>query len=301
MSTTTVPTSNGNVHHCDAWPTAEEKSGIYPNPCRIERSHDGSWYIDAGTGEYGWSIFFCPFCGIALGLECALCMYRHRMPDRAAGCDCACHAESPTEAELRSVDSAEVAEQSSANEWKGPSPCSSFRIMVDELRTWPHAKRPFLEGSCHLMVEIIGDGTEEQALEALNAFAEKIGMRRAWFQSKPYGCSHYDLTPGRRVRAIAAGAVFVPALEQARRRRRLSGAKSTAEVEAAARLASAEKVIESVRLALPWMESEGPISAGRLATIVEAIAAHDRGVKPEALSGARSTAGDERRRKGGSP
>jgi len=239
----TTPNRNGDVHHCDAWPTAEEQSGIYPNPCSIERSGGGSWSIDAGTGEYGWTIRFCPFCGIELGKECALCGYRHRMPDRAPGCDCECHTESPTGAEQRSVDSAsaEVAQQSSAKNKESPLAIGAeYRILVDELRIWPHAKRPFLEGSCHLTVERVGDRAErrstdeaevaeqasaketadDKAIEALHAFAAKIGLRRAWFQADG-SCSHYDLTPGRRTRAIAAGAVFVPARDQAIARRAL--------------------------------------------------------------------------------
>ncbi len=43
-------------------------------------------------------------------------------------------------------------------------------------------------------------------IEALHAMAAEIGMRKTWFQNKP-GFPHYDLTPGRRIRAIQAGAV----------------------------------------------------------------------------------------------
>lgn len=89
------------------------------------------------------------------------------------------------------------------------------RIMVDELRIFPSAKRPFHLGSCHLTV----DGP----LIALHAFAIRIGMKRRWFQDHRIA-AHYDLTPGRRVRAVALGAVEVPALEQARQRRRARAA-----------------------------------------------------------------------------
>lgn len=41
--------------------------------------------------------------------------------------------------------------------------------------------------------------------EELHAFARKIGLRRSWFQG-----DHYDLTPGRRRDAVAAGAIQVP-------------------------------------------------------------------------------------------
>ncbi len=42
--------------------------------------------------------------------------------------------------------------------------------------------------------------------EALHAMAERIGMRREWFQDKP-GFPHYDLLPPLREKAIAMGAV----------------------------------------------------------------------------------------------
>ena len=82
-------------------------------------------------------------------------------------------------------------------------------IMVDELRIWT-AKRPFHKGSCHLTT----DGT----IEELHAFADRIGMKREWFQKHPLA-SHYDLTPKMRAVAVELGAVEVSAREQARRRR----------------------------------------------------------------------------------
>lgn len=84
--------------------------------------------------------------------------------------------------------------------------------MVDELRVWPHAKRPFHNGSCHL--------TTDGPIEELHAFAARIGMRRAWFQPHPLA-PHYDLTPRRRADALAKGAVDVGARAQARQRREL--------------------------------------------------------------------------------
>ena len=83
-------------------------------------------------------------------------------------------------------------------------------IMVDELRRWPHARhRCFHRGACHL--------TTDGPLEELHEFAERIGLRRRWFQEHPLA-PHYDLSPARRVRAVTAGAVEVSAREQARRR-----------------------------------------------------------------------------------
>lgn len=88
-------------------------------------------------------------------------------------------------------------------------------VMVDELKVWPHARPPFHRGSCHI--------TTDGPLEELHALAARVGLRRRWFQEHPTA-PHYDLTPPRREAAIAAGAVFVSAREQAlarlRRRRR---------------------------------------------------------------------------------
>lgn len=89
-------------------------------------------------------------------------------------------------------------------------------VMVDELVAWPQKAtsggRWFGSGkqSCHL--------TTDGPLDELHAFAARIGMKREWFQDHRL-MPHYDLTPTRRERALAAGASFVPAREQARRRR----------------------------------------------------------------------------------
>lgn len=97
-------------------------------------------------------------------------------------------------------------------------------IMVDEIRVWPHAKHPFRLGSCHL--------TTDGPLDELHAFAQRIGMKRAWFQDHKIA-PHYDLTPGRRDRALLIGATFVPAREQVRRRRAaaLSDVEAKGDVE----------------------------------------------------------------------
>jgi len=91
-------------------------------------------------------------------------------------------------------------------------------VMVDELRPWPGraapgATRTFGDGkeSCHLTL------SPGEDMSVLHAFAERIGLRRSWFQ--PHASApHYDLTPSRRAAAIVAGAAFVPAREQARAR-----------------------------------------------------------------------------------
>lgn len=40
----------------------------------------------------------------------------------------------------------------------------------------------------------------------LHAFARQLGLRRSWFQDKPRGLWHYDVTDGLRIRAVALGA-----------------------------------------------------------------------------------------------
>ena len=50
--------------------------------------------------------------------------------------------------------------------------------------------------------------TDSPDIEELHQFAERIGMKRAWFQ--PHRVApHYDLTPRRRAQALLAGAVEV--------------------------------------------------------------------------------------------
>lgn len=54
--------------------------------------------------------------------------------------------------------------------------------------------------SGHRWCHLFSDEPDAQ-FPALHAFAARLGLRRAWFQG-----DHYDLTPGRRVLAVAAGA-----------------------------------------------------------------------------------------------
>lgn len=87
-------------------------------------------------------------------------------------------------------------------------------VYVDELVVWAHAKhRCFKRGSCHLTAD---------SVEELHAFAEKIGLRREWFQARS-STPHYDLSPARRQAALLAGAVFVSAREQAIKRMKARG------------------------------------------------------------------------------
>jgi len=82
-------------------------------------------------------------------------------------------------------------------------------VYVDELRRWvpSSAGGTFRDGSAHLTAD---------TLDELHAFATSIGLRRPWFQD--VRVPHYDLTTKRHAAALRAGAVFVPAKEQARRR-----------------------------------------------------------------------------------
>ena len=77
-------------------------------------------------------------------------------------------------------------------------------VMVDELRVWPTKIACFKAGAAHLTAD---------TLDELHDFAARLGLQRRWFQSATI--PHYDLTMGRHARALALGAVFVPAREQA--------------------------------------------------------------------------------------
>lgn len=62
-------------------------------------------------------------------------------------------------------------------------------------KNWPYAQ------ACHLMAD---------TLDELHAMADKLGLRRAWYQG-PGKASHphYDLTPNKRRQAVVLGAVEV--------------------------------------------------------------------------------------------
>lgn len=78
---------------------------------------------------------------------------------------------------------------------------SVVQIFVDELAIYPNAWGPFRSGSCHMFARV-GD------VDALHAFAARIGLKRAWFQPDPRGGhSHYDLTASKRILAVRAGAI----------------------------------------------------------------------------------------------
>lgn len=60
-------------------------------------------------------------------------------------------------------------------------------------------RRVFAGGACHLF-------TDSLDLTELHAMAQRIGMRRAWFQNAG-DLPHYDLNATRRAAAVRAGAV----------------------------------------------------------------------------------------------
>jgi hypothetical protein len=63
--------------------------------------------------------------------------------------------------------------------------------------------------------------------EELHAFAERLGLLRAWFQSKPGRPEndHYDLTQAGRVRALELGAVPEDRRAGTRRRQAIRAAR----------------------------------------------------------------------------
>lgn len=65
-------------------------------------------------------------------------------------------------------------------------------------------------------------------LAELHALARKIGLRRSWFQDKPWPRSHYDVTDSKRHEAINAGAVTIPWREAGQRRIRAIEARRRA-------------------------------------------------------------------------
>jgi len=77
-------------------------------------------------------------------------------------------------------------------------------VYVDELRVWVEGR---IETS-----HLTADSADE-----LQAFARALGLPdRAWHRGAKV--PHYDLNSTWRTRALAAGAVFMPAREQARLR-----------------------------------------------------------------------------------
>ena len=68
-------------------------------------------------------------------------------------------------------------------------------VYVDQLRDWGWKLRGKSTQSCHMAAD---------TLEELHALAERIGLKRSWFQRVPR--PHYDLTPSKHALAVKAGA-----------------------------------------------------------------------------------------------
>jgi hypothetical protein len=73
-----------------------------------------------------------------------------------------------------------------------------------------------------------GGHLQADTTEELHAFAERLGLRREWFQSKPTRPEndHYDLTQGGRARALQLGAIAEDRRAGTRRRQALRLAAS---------------------------------------------------------------------------
>jgi hypothetical protein len=72
-----------------------------------------------------------------------------------------------------------------------------------------------------------GGHMQADSPEELHALADQLGLKRAWFQSKPGKPwrDHYDLTRSKRDQAIRLGAIPVTWREAARRNRGMRLAK----------------------------------------------------------------------------
>jgi hypothetical protein len=64
-----------------------------------------------------------------------------------------------------------------------------------------------------------GGHMQADTLEELHAMADRLGLKRSWFQSKPGRPwrDHYDLTSAKRRLAIALGAIPITWREAAKR------------------------------------------------------------------------------------
>lgn len=84
-------------------------------------------------------------------------------------------------------------------------------VYVDQLKEYPNVRgQAARHGTrwCHMTAD---------TLEELHAMADRIGMRRSWFQPAALlHLCHYDLVPRRRALAVRFGAVEVNSLAHAR-------------------------------------------------------------------------------------
>jgi len=80
-------------------------------------------------------------------------------------------------------------------------------IYVDPLVNWGWILRGRNVPNSHMFTDTLD-------LEELHQFALAIGMKRSWFQDSPRA-PHYDLTPGRRSKAVSIGAIELDRREAA--------------------------------------------------------------------------------------
>jgi hypothetical protein len=85
----------------------------------------------------------------------------------------------------------------------------TLTIYVDELKLYPGTGARF-GGKGKWWCHMVTDGD----IEELHAFANKIGLKREWFQGPPaHNHPHYDLTESRQRAAVIAGAALVTSVQ----------------------------------------------------------------------------------------
>lgn len=84
-------------------------------------------------------------------------------------------------------------------------------VYVEPLRSTPRTAHWPYDWGCHLFADSVPE---------LMGFAEKIDLKPEWFQGgRDGGFPHYDLTVGKRIAAVKAGAVQLNWREVRRRAR----------------------------------------------------------------------------------
>lgn len=74
-------------------------------------------------------------------------------------------------------------------------------VYVDEIVYWPQR---VVGARSHHWSHLWADEIEE-----LHDMAQRIGLKRSWFQDHPRH-PHYDITPNKRLLALQQGAVYCP-------------------------------------------------------------------------------------------
>lgn len=89
-------------------------------------------------------------------------------------------------------------------------------IMVDELIDYGVKVRGNGPEWCHMTT----DDFSEEGLAEFHRFAKRLGLKRTYCSdyTQPDSHLHYDLVASKRQMALDKGAIFVPALTQARKR-----------------------------------------------------------------------------------